>query len=42
MPEPTIYIVDHRHYNTVWRKTLEEYGDMQEWHLLKVIELMLN
>jgi len=42
MPEPTIYIVDHRHYNTVWRKTLEEYADMQEWHLLKVIELMRN
>jgi len=37
-----VHIVDHRHYKPVWRKTLEEYGDMQEWHLLKVLELMRN
>ena len=42
MAEPTIYIVDHRHYNIVWRKSLEEYADMQEWHLLKVVALMRN
>ena len=42
MAEPVIYIVDHRQYHVVWRKTLEEYADMQERQLLKVIELMRN
>ena len=42
MADPTIYIVDHRRYNVVFRKTIEEYADMQERHLLKVIELMRN
>ena len=42
MTEPTIYLVDHRHYDVVWRKTLEEYADMQERHLLKAVEMMRN
>ena len=42
MAEPTIYLVDHRHYDVVLRKTLEEYADMQERHLLKVVEMMRN
>jgi len=42
MADPAIYIVDHRHYNIVWRKTVEEYADMQEWHFLKVVDLMRN
>ena len=42
MSEPTIYLVDHRHYDVVWRKTLEDYADMQERHLLKAVEMMRN
>ena len=35
-----VHIIDHRRYKPVWRKTLEEYADMQEWHLLKMLDLM--
>jgi len=40
MTEPTIHIVDRRHYDVIWRKTVEEYGDLQERHLLKAVNLM--
>ena len=42
MSERAIFLVDHRHYDVVWRKTLEDYADMQERHLLKVVEMMRN
>jgi alpha-mannosidase len=42
MAEPVIHVVDNRHYRVVFRKTLEECADTQEWHLLKVVELMRN
>ena len=42
MSEQAIFLVDHRHYDVVWRKTLEDYADMQERHLLKVVEMMRN